>query len=162
MKGNESGSGLLGLVAAVINLLGQVPEALLLLAGRIAVGSVFLKSGLTKIDIETWQIAPTTFDLFREEYRVPVLSPELAAYLGTFTELTMPFLLFFGLGARAGAGVLLGMTFVIQVFVYPESWSDHLLWATILLSIISRGPGLLSADHVLAGLFFERQVRYAR
>lgn len=157
-------SGLLQLMAGVLNLLGQLPDSVLLLGCRLAAGAIFFKSALTKIDTETWVIAPTetTIGLFRDEYHVPVLPPEIAAYLGTYNEFFMPFLLVLGLGARLGAAALLGMTFVIQVFVYPENWAEHLSWAVLLAFVLTRGPGQFSVDHLLAGRFFERQLRYAR
>jgi putative oxidoreductase len=70
--------------------------------------------------------------------------------LGTTAELTCPIMLVFGIGARLGAAALLGMTFVIQTFVYPDNWSEHLLWASILLYVLTRGAGVLSIDHVLS------------
>lgn len=158
---DSSRSAPLSFIAHILNLLGSFPEWLLLLMCRIAVGAVFFKSGLTKIDTESWQIAPTTIDLFREEYKVPVLPPEIAAYLGTFNELFMPILLVVGLGARVSAAVLLGMTATIQFFVYPENWAEHLTWATLLAFVLTRGPGAASLDHFIAGRFFERRMRYA-
>jgi putative oxidoreductase len=115
---------------------------------RAGVAGVFWKSGMTKL--ANWDL---TVQLFADEYRVPVLPPELAAYLGTAAELICPALLLFGFGARFGAAALLGMTFVIQTFVYPSNWSEHLLWASILLTILTHGPGRLSLDHLIARRF---------
>ena len=162
MASEKKSSPILELIAAVLNILGQVPESFLLLLCRLGVGSVFFKSGLTKIDLETLSIAPSTFDLFRDEYQVPLIPYHIAAYFGTANELLMPVLLVLGLFARVGAGALLGMTVVIEVFVYPLNWAEHLTWATLLLFILSRGAGTISIDHFLAGKFFERQSYYVR
>jgi putative oxidoreductase len=136
-------------VATLRDWLGRFPVAVLELLLRIGVALVFWKSGMTKI--ANWDL---TVALFADEYQVPTLPPELAAYLGTTVELVAPVLLVLGFGARFGAAVLLGMTFVIQTFVYPENWSEHLLWASILIYVLTRGPGALSLDHVIARRWF--------
>jgi putative oxidoreductase len=130
---------------AVFAWLERVPLWLFQFAFRLSVGGVFWHSGLTKID--SWQ---TTVVLFRDEYRVPLLSPEIAAVLATAVELTCPVLLLVGLGSRLATLPMLGMTLVIQLFVYPESWNAHLMWASMLLFILTRGPGVLSLDHLIA------------
>jgi putative oxidoreductase len=127
---------------------GRLPQPILDLAFRIGVGSVFFKSGLVKI--ADW---PTTVLLFSDEYRVPILPPEIAAPLAAAAELTCPVLLVLGLGARFGAAVLFAMTAVIQIFVYPLNWSEHLIWAALLAHILTRGPGWLSVDHLIARRF---------
>lgn len=142
---NRPATGPLALALAVRDALNRFPSSALKLLLRAGVAAVFWKSGLTKI--ANWDL---TVQLFADEYKVPALPPELAAYLGTAAELICPVLLLFGLGARLGAAALLGMTFVIQTFVYPESWSEHLLWASILLTILTHGPGRLSLDHLIA------------
>lgn len=134
-----------------IDLLGRFPTALLLLMARIGVGAVFFKSGLVKIS--SWQ---ATVQLFAYEYQVPLLPPELAARLGATVELAAPILLFLGLGARFGAAAMLGMTFVIEVFVYPLNWAEHLTWATLLAFIVTRGAGAISIDHLLAKRFLAK------
>jgi putative oxidoreductase len=133
------------LFAAVTNRLGHFPLALIQLMARVGVAAVFWNSGQTKI--ASWDI---TVALFAEEYRVPLLPPEIAAYLAAAAELTCPVLLLFGFGARFGAAALLGMTLVIQTFVYPENWIEHLTWATLLLLVLTRGAGALSVDHLIA------------
>ena len=138
-------SGFLGWIDRVLRRLGSFPLALIVLAMRVGVGGTFFKSGLNKI--ESWDSAVS---LFAEEYKVPLLPPELAAYLATAAELICPVMIVLGLFARLGAAALLGMTFVIQVFVYPESWVEHLLWASILLYVLTRGPGTLSIDAQIA------------
>jgi len=112
---------------------------------RIGVGAVFFRSGLLKVD--SWQF---TIQLFRDEYKVPLLDPVLAAQAATIIELGVPPLLFVGLATRIAALPLLGMVAVIQVFVYPNAWSDHLMWASALLLILTRGPGPFSLDHLIA------------
>src|ERR1041384_7208893 len=107
-------AGVAGLVTQAFDLAGRFPDALLLLTARVGVGLVFFKSGLTKI--ATWD---NTVELFATEYNVPLSPPEIAAYMGPTAELLCPWLLFLGLGARFGAAALLGMTLVIQTFVYP-------------------------------------------
>ncbi len=123
----------------------QFPLAILQLAFRIGIGGVFWHSGLTKI--ASWQ---TTVVLFRDEYRVPILPPEIAATLASAVELTTPVLLLVGLASRLATLPMLGMTFVIQAFVYPEDWNEHLIWAAMLTFILTRGPGVLSLDHLIA------------
>ena len=111
------------------------------------IGLVFFKSGLTKID--GLSIKPGTFFPFAEEYRVPLVPPTLAAYVATIAELTLPPLLWIGLGARFAAALLLVQTVVIQVFVYPEAYVTHGLWAVALLLIMKYGAGALSIDHLI-------------
>lgn len=125
--------------------LARFPFALLQLFFRLSIGGVFWSSGMTKI--ASWQ---TTVVLFRDEYKVPVLPPELAATLAAAVELSCPVLLALGLGAQLATLPMLGMTFVIGVFVYPEDWIEHLGWAAMLLLILTRGPGAISLDHLLA------------
>lgn len=132
-------------VGDLLRRLDTVPLALPQLMARVAVGTVFWKSGMTKI--ASWE---TTVALFREEYRLPLLPPELAATLGTAMELSAPVLLALGLGARLGALGLLGMTAVIQLLVYPENWVEHLTWSTLLLLVVIRGAGTLSLDHLIS------------
>lgn len=127
--------------------LEKIPYALIALVARLAVADVFWRSGQTKVD--GWHITETTFDLFREEYRVPLLPPEVAAYLAAIQEHLFSVLLLVGLASRLSALGLLGMTAVIQIFVYPANYPDHLLWTACLLLIIARGPGALSFDHLL-------------
>jgi putative oxidoreductase len=124
------------------------PLALIQLAMRIAVGAVFFKSGLLKIN--SWEFA---IKLFEDEYKVPFIDPVLAARLATFNELTVPILLFVGLATRLATLPLLGMILVIQIFVYPNAWVDHLLWGSILIFLLTRGPGPLSLDELIERRF---------
>lgn len=130
-----------------VGLVEKIPYSAIALLARIAVADVFWRSGQTKVD--GWQITETTFDLFREEYRVPLLPAEFAAYLATIQEHLFSVLLLVGLASRLSALGLLGMTLVIQLFVYPANYPDHLLWAAALLLIVARGPGVISLDHLL-------------
>jgi putative oxidoreductase len=131
----------------VVALAEAIPDSLVSLTARLAVGGVFWRSGQTKI--EGLHIKDSTFFLFREEYMVPLLPPDLAAYISTVSENVFSVLLILGFASRLSAGWLLAMTAVIQVFVYPSGWPDHILWATALLVVVTRGPGTLSLDHLL-------------
>jgi len=130
---------------AIVAALDRFPLAILQLMMRVGIGAVFWNAGLTKIT--SWQ---TTVVLFHDEYRVPLLPPELAAYVATAVEFSCPVLLFLGLGARLATLPMLAQTLVIQVFVYPEDWIEHLIWAAMLLVILTRGPGPVSVDRFLA------------
>ena len=131
--------------------LGRFPLPVIQLAMRFAVGSVFFKAGLLKFN--SWEFA---VKLFEEEYKVPVLAPATAASLAMFNELTWPILLFLGLATRLATLPLLGMIAVIQTFVYPEAWTDHLLWASMLVFLLTRGAGTLSLDHLIERAFAKR------
>lgn len=135
----------------ILQRLERMPLSILQLAMRIGVGTVFFRSGLLKVD--SWEF---TVQLFRDEYKVPLLDPVLAAQLATATELGVPPLLFVGLATRLATLPLLGMIAVIQVFVYPNAWSDHLMWAAALLLVLTRGPGPISLDHALGTMLRER------
>ena len=129
----------------------RFPLALLELGMRVAVGATFFKSGMNK-----FQSFDTAITLFREEYRLPLLPPEIAAYMGTTVELCAPVLLVLGVFARFGAAALLVMTLTIQFLVYPENWPEHLMWASILAYVLSRGPGAISIDRLIAFNLFGR------
>jgi len=125
--------------------LEAVPYSLLALLPRLAVATVFWNSGLTRL--ANWN---ATVALFADEYKVPVLPPEPAAYMATAIELSAPVLLVLGLLTRPVAAVLLGMTAVIEIFVYPLAWPTHIQWAAMLLILLCRGAGSLSADYAIA------------
>ena len=133
------------LIAALLARLERVPMSVLLLLIRVGVGLVFFKAGLLKY--QSWEF---TVLLFRDEYKVPLLAPDLAARMAMVQELTLPVLLFLGLGARLATLPLFGMLIVIQTFVYPNAWPDHLFWAGALALILTRGPGAISLDHLIA------------
>ena len=133
-----------------IGWLGQfdrVPYAVLALPLRLAVATVFWNSGMTKL--ADWN---ATLSLFTDEYQVPLLPPELAANLAFAIEVTTPVLLVLGLLTRAAALVLLCMTTVIEIFVYPQAWPTHIQWAAMLLVLLCRGAGSFSLDHILERL----------
>ena len=118
------------------------------LASRGAIASIFFLSGRTKVD-GLLSVNETAYTLFREDYKVPLLPPELAAHLAAYAEHLFPLLLILGLFTRLSALSLLGMTAVIQIFVYPDAWPTHLSWAAPMLYLIGRGGGRLSLDHAL-------------
>lgn len=142
--------------------LAAIPESLIALLGRFSIAAVFWNSGQTKVEGFAINLVSGTFDigvprmsesavsLFREEYRLPLLSPELAAWLATIGEHALPVLLLLGLGTRFAALGLLVMTAVIQFLVYPGAYATHGVWAAVLLWLMARGPGRLSVDHYLA------------
>lgn len=136
---------------AFIGRLGEMllPMWLLLLVQRCPVAAIFFLSGRTKV--EGWfTITDSAFELFRSEYRLPLISPELATYLAAGTEHLFPILLILGLFTRLSALALLGMTAVIQIFVYPDAWPTHLSWAGLLLPLIAFGGGSVSLDRLFA------------
>lgn len=149
------GHGPLSHIAAlgtrVTGLAERIPYSAVTLLARFAIASVFWRSARTKVDGLT--ITANTHFLFAEEYKVPLLPPELAAWLATVSEHLFSALLIVGLASRLSATALLGMTLVIQFFVYPDAWPTHILWIALLALIIARGPGALSLDHLLARRF---------
>ena len=125
-----------------------IPTSALLLLARVSAASIFFLSGRTKVD-GLMTIKPATYDLFSSEYALPLIAPELAAQLATGAEHLLPLLLVIGLFTRSAALGLLGMTAVIQVFVYPAAWPTHLSWMALLLPLIGRGAGAVSLDAAL-------------
>jgi putative oxidoreductase len=151
---------------------GRLPDWLIALFARISLASIFWASGQTKVVSTTAfsilgreigvpvhfppHLHPLTSVLFAEEYKVPLLPPDLAAWMAALGEMVIPILLVLGLATRLSALGLLGMTLVIQVFVYPNLWSDHMLWAAGLLFLIAKGPGWLSLDCLVARRVWRR------
>ena len=131
-------------LAGWLELLGRVPLSFHLLLFRLAVAGVFFKAGMTK-----WSSWESTVALFAEEYKVPVFPPAVAAALATTFELGCSTLLAFGLATRLATLPLLGMLAVIQLFVYPQAWTEHLTWGSILLLLLTRGPGAVSLDRLM-------------
>jgi putative oxidoreductase len=125
----------------------RIPFSALALATRLSIAATFWRSGQTKVS--GFHLREETFVLFRDEYKVPLLPSDIAAYLATTAEHVFPVLLVIGFATRLSALGLLGMTAVIELFVYPGAWPEHALWATLLLWIISRGPGVVSLDHLI-------------
>ena len=126
----------------------HIPEAVLLIVARFGIAAIFFLSGRTKVE-GLIGITPSTYELFRIEYALPLVSPEIAAHAATYSEHFFPILLFLGLFTRPAAAALLGMTLTIQLFVYPDAWPTHLSWAAILVPLIARGGGRWSLDHML-------------
>jgi putative oxidoreductase len=126
----------------------KVPEAIMLLFVRIVLAGIFWRSGQTKIEEGTWfTISDTTYYLFSEEYKGVPLPSDLAAVMATVSEHVFPILLVLGLFTRLSTSALLGMTIVIQIFVYPDAWWPvHSLWVALALVLIVRGGGLFSID----------------
>jgi putative oxidoreductase len=149
-------------LATAHGLMRRVPESVIALLGRFSVAAVFWKSGQTKIEgfavdlvAGTWEpgwprLSSSAVDLFRDEYQLPLLPPELGATLAALGEHALPLLLLLGLGTRFAALGLLGMTAVIQFLVYPSAYAIHGVWAAVLLWLMVRGPGVVSLDHLVA------------
>lgn len=142
---HASASGLRLRWADLVALVGRVPPSLHQLLFRLAIAGVFLRAGLTKIS--SWE---STVALFADEYKVPVLAPHLAAAMAATFEVGCSTLLLVGLGTRLAALPLIGMIMTIQLFVYPQAWSEHLVWGSILLMLLTRGGGAISLDHLIA------------
>ena len=140
------------MIRSLITRLEAVPLSFNGLICRLAIAGVFWRSGQTKVH-GFFVINDSTYDLFRDEYKVPLVPPEAAAVLATISEHLFSALLVIGLASRLSAGALFGMTLVIEIFVYPESWPDHLMWSAAMLFVILRGPGALSADHLIRKKF---------
>ena len=131
---------------------GLVPTSILLLIARLGVAGVFFTSGRTKVE-GLLTITPATYELFRTDYKLPFVPPVIAAHAATYSEHLFPILLVLGLFTRFAALPLFGMTAVIEIFVYPDSWPDHLMWASAMIYVILRGPGLVSVDHLIRKKF---------
>lgn len=122
-----------------------ITDSVLSLVARIAIAGIFLMSGRTKVE-GFLTITDSTYELFRSEYKLPLIPPEIAAHLAAYAEHLFPLLLILGLFSRLSALALLGMTLVIEIFVYPDAWVTHLSWAGLLLIILAKGAGPLSLD----------------
>jgi putative oxidoreductase len=133
---------------AARHLVERLPLSVLQLAMRIAIACVFFNSGLLKA--RSFEFA---VKLFEQEYRLPFIDPTLAAQLAMAVELAVPPFLFVGLATRLATLPLLGMVAVIQILVYPQAWVEHLLWASVLVLLLTRGPGAVSLDHVIERRF---------
>lgn len=157
-----------GLVNRIIQGFERIPYSLIAFIARFSIAAVFWKSGQTKVEglaIDlvdgTFQLgwprlADSTIPLFKSEYHVPLLTPEVAAHLAAFAEHFFPMLILLGLATRFSALALLGMTLTIQLFVYPDAYPTHGTWAAIFLLLMARGPGVLSLDLLLARHFRHR------
>ena len=128
----------------VLARIGRFPLAIHQLLFRFAIAAVFLRAGLDKV--RSWK---TTVALFRDEYKVPVLPPEVAAAMASTFEIGCSVLLLIGLASRLATLPMLGMLMTIQLFVYPSAWPEHLVWGSILLFLLTRGPGAISIDRAI-------------
>ena len=150
------------LITRAIGLMEKIPHSLIACIARFSIAAVFWKSGQTKVEglaIDlvdgTFQLgwprlADSTIPLFQSEYHVPLLAPEVAAHMAAFAEHFFPVLILIGFATRFSALALLGMTLVIEVFVYPDAYPTHGTWAAVLLYLMATGPGRLSIDHLIA------------
>lgn len=144
-------------------LLARIPNSLIALLARFSIAAVFWNSGQTKVkgfvinivngDFKLgWpQLSDSVVDLFIDEYKLPLLAPQWAALLSAVAEHVFPLLILIGLATRLSSLALLGMTLVIQVFVYPGAYATHGTWAAVLLYLMVHGPGRISVDCWLAG-----------
>jgi putative oxidoreductase len=139
-----SRGGLVGTVERAFGWLDRVPYSLLAIPLRVAVAVVFWNSAQTHL--ANWD---TTLTLFEEEYKVPLLPPNFAASLTVAIEVSTPVLLLLGLATRPVALLLLGMTGVIEIFVYPQAWPTHIQWAAMMLVLLCRGAGMFSLDGLI-------------
>lgn len=149
----------------IIALFQRIPDALITLLGRFSIAAIFWQSGQTKIEglaIDLlhgqftlgWpHLSDSALALFQEEYRLPLISPEIAAPLAAFAEHFFPVLILFGLTTRFSACALLFMTLTIQIFVYPNAYPTHGVWAVVLLFLMTRGAGVISLDHLIRTRF---------
>src|ERR1700751_3270345 len=138
-------------VASVRESLSRFPLSVLQLGMRIGVGMVFFKAGLLK-----YQSFEFAVKLFEDEYKLPFLAPAIAARMAMINELTTSTLLFLGLATRLVTLPLFGMISVIQIFVYPGAWPDHVLWGSILIFLLTRGPGPFSIDYLIERWYRKR------
>lgn len=143
-------------------LFSRIPDSLIALLGRFSIAAVFWKSGQTKVEglaidliggefsLGLPRLSESAVALFRDEYRLPLLPPEFAAPMAALAEHTFPILILIGLATRFSALALLGMTLVIQTFVYPDAYPTHGVWAAVLLYLVAKGPGVISLDYWIA------------
>lgn len=131
-----------------LRLFERIPYDLIGLLTRISIAAVFWRSGQTKL--EGWAVSESAVFLFQEEYKVPFIDPWIAAHLAAFAEHFFPALLVIGLASRLSALALLGMTLVIQLFVYPDAWPTHGTWAACFLIVMTKGPGRFSLDYLIS------------
>ena len=146
-KAAEAPGGGAGPIGALVRLYECIPGDVIAILARVVVGLVFWLSARTKVD--GFSIKPATFFLFEQEYKVPLIPPDIAAYMATAAEHLCPVLLWLGLATRLSATALLFMTLVIQIFVYPNAYVTHGLWAIGLLYLMKYGPGRISLDHLI-------------
>ncbi len=156
-------SRLARLVTWVVGLFERIPNTVVAFFARFSIAAVFWNSGQTKVEgfvlnlvsgefALGWpRLSDSAVALFQDEYKLPFIPPEWAAPMAAVAEHLFPVLILVGLATRFSTLALLGMTLVIQVFVYPGAYATHGTWAAVLLYLMARGPGALSVDHWLAG-----------
>lgn len=144
----SSRPGFIPLIDRAIRAMEAIPYWFVALVTRISIAGVFWQSGQTKVD--GFRVTESAIELFRNEYQLPVIDPVIGAHLAALAEHFFPVLLLLGLATRFSALALLGMTLVIQIFVYPDAWPTHGTWAACLLLLMTRGAGLISLDHLIA------------
>jgi putative oxidoreductase len=130
-----------------------VPRDALLFVARLGIAAIFFLSGRTKVE-GLLTITDSARTLFETDYRLPLIPPDIAVHAAAYSEHLFPMMLVLGLFTRGAAAALLGMTLVIEVFVYPDAWPTHLSWAAILLPLIARGGGRWSLDYAYRKLFY--------
>lgn len=157
-----STGGIISVLRAVIAIFRGVPDSLIAFVARFSIAAVFWQSGQTKVEnfavnfvsgefSPGWpRLSDSVVALFQDEYRLPLIPAEAGAIMAAFAEHLFPLLILLGLATRFSALALLGMTLVIQVFVYPGAYATHGVWAAVLLYLIAHGPGKLSIDHWIA------------
>lgn len=150
-RGTAPLARLSAMAAAADGLADRIPYSAVALLARLSIANIFWRSGQTKVS--GFSVTDATIFLFKEEYKVPLLPPEVAAYLATLSEHLFSLLLVIGLASRLSAAALMGMTLVIQIFVYPDAWPTHILWITAQVIVLARGPGVLSLDYLIERRF---------
>lgn len=160
-SGDRSGR-LAKLIRLAITMAGRIPDSLIALLGRFSIAAIFWKSGQTKVQgfaidiiggefqLGLPRLSDSVVGLFRDEYRLPIVPPEVAAPMAAFAEHLFPLLILIGLATRFSALALLVMTATIQLLVYPDAYPTHGVWAAVLLFLIARGPGAVSLDYLIA------------
>ena len=123
-------------------------DELLVIGSRLSLAAIFWMSGRTKVD-GLLTVKDSTIELFANEYKLPLIAPDWAAYMATYAEHVLPILLVLGLFTRLSAFGLLMMTAVIQIFVYPSAWPTHLSWATLALFPMFYGGGRFAVDRLI-------------
>ncbi len=148
-------------ITCINHYFSKIPPSLIALLGRFSIAAVFWQSGQTKVEGFALDIVqgtvnlgwPTLSDtavfLFKEEYQLPLIAPQIGATLAAFAEHVFPILILFGLATRLSAFALLVMTAVIQLLVYPGAYPTHGVWAAVLLYLMATGGGVVSLDHLV-------------
>ena len=159
--GEISSSAGFKLVDRIISMFERIPISFIAFLARFSIAAIFWKSGQTKIEglaidlvsgeftLGIPHLSDSAINLFRTEYKLPLISPELAAYLSAFGEHFFPVLILIGFATRFSAVALLCMTLVIEIFVYPDAYPTHGVWAAVLLYLIAKGPGKVSIDYLI-------------